>query len=91
MIVKNWLQTALLLAHDLSAAHLQFHILVVHLLLTEVYIEMMQEGLNIKCSFQDFVTVYKMCIDLIHTDDLCNESPEVENTGEVNEESGFRL
>jgi hypothetical protein len=64
---------------------------VVVLLLTEVYIEMMQEGLNIKCSFQDFVTVYKMCIDLMHTDDHCNESLEVENTGEVNEESGFRL
>jgi len=56
-----------------------------------VYIEMMQEGLNIKCSFQDFVTVDKMCIDVMHTDEFCNQSPEVENTGEVNEESGFRL
>jgi len=37
-----------------------------------VYIEMMQEGLNIKCIFQDFVTVDKMCTDLTHTDESCN-------------------
>jgi hypothetical protein len=27
---------------------------------------MMQEGLNIKCGFQDFVTVDKMCTDNAH-------------------------
>jgi len=52
---------------------------------------MMHKGLNIKCSLQDFVTVDKMCIDLMHTDEFCNCSPEVEKTGEVNEESGCRL
>jgi len=33
---------------------------------------MMQAGLNIKYSFQDFVTVDKMCIDLMHTDEFYN-------------------
>jgi hypothetical protein len=45
---------------------------VIHFLPAEMYIEVMQEGFNIKCSFQDFVTVDRMCIDLMHIDEFCN-------------------
>jgi hypothetical protein len=51
--------------------------------------DILQQDLSFKCSFEDVAVDDVLPCDLMCFDTLCDESPKVEDTIEVNEESAL--